>query len=879
MDVFAFLLALVVLVLVVRQSYRIAALEDALRTAALPRAIPETSAAASAVSSSPAVPTSDADRLAEIQAAAAERAASAPPPPPYPGRVAAAAPPVRPAPRITEALLGTRISVWVGALLLAFGGVFLVRYSIEQGVFGPGFRILMGLAFGAGLLAAGEVLRRRAPASRRIKGVPNIPALLTGVGTLSLFAAIYAASAVYAFLPGIVGFVLLAVIGTGTMALGLLHGQGLAGLGLVAALTVPVLTAGEPNLWAAAAYVPIVALLAHLFARARSWGRLALSATSGVVLWTMLLLLASPRSLAPTLLAFCGYGLAMVGVLSRPRFLDLRRLILTIPSSPLGSAARVHIDEGVLLAQGACLLLAIGLAADQMSIVTFIVLATLAVALPVSVGRLVPGIAVFEGLATATVLAMLVAWPRGGLLAPALKAPLLYLPWGTAVTIVLVAVSLRRVFEPRSWPLPAALAAAMQVGFLPPVALAIALVRSTEGEVSLFAGGAALVAALGYLPLLRCLNGVVLARPDAGNRLVIAAAISGALACVVLAWTFLFEGTTLTTALALSAAATSRIAMLYRVSVLRYAVVVLASAVVVRVAADPLLVAYGLGTTPILNGLLVVYGVPALAFLYAGYVLGGPEDRQDVPVITLQSLGLLMTAALTALEIRHATHGGSLRGGATGFLELGLDVSVVFAGAILLLRLARSTATPFYGLAGLVAVWTGVAVAGIGLGFLFNPFLDGGVVRGSLLFNDLLAGYVLPALVAFALARVVARDGFPGLLVPVRFAALGLAYLAVTLWTRFAFTGADIAYVYGVSQAELYAHSAVWILLGLGFLAYGLRFQSWPARAVGFMLLFGTVGKVFLIDMAGLSGLLRAVSFIGLGVVLIAVGFYYQRRY
>ncbi|WP_164305011.1 DUF2339 domain-containing protein, partial [Streptococcus pneumoniae] len=38
-----------------------------------------------------------------------------------------------------------------------------------------------------------------------------------------------------------------------------------------------------------------------------------------------------------------------------------------------------------------------------------------------------------------------------------------------------------------------------------------------------------------------------------------------------------------------------------------------------------------------------------------------------------------------------------------------------------------------------------------------------------------------------------------------------------------------------------------------------------------------TVLKVFLLDMAGLTGLWRALSFIGLGLVLLLVGRIYQR--
>ena len=38
-----------------------------------------------------------------------------------------------------------------------------------------------------------------------------------------------------------------------------------------------------------------------------------------------------------------------------------------------------------------------------------------------------------------------------------------------------------------------------------------------------------------------------------------------------------------------------------------------------------------------------------------------------------------------------------------------------------------------------------------------------------------------------------------------------------------------------------------------------------------------TVAKVFLLDMADLAGIWRALSFIGLGLVLVGIGYLYQR--
>ena len=92
-------------------------------------------------------------------------AASSPVPPPPP-----TAPAGRAAPSMSlEERLGTQWAVWVGGLALALGGIFLVRYSIEQGLLGPGVRVTLGA-----LLAP----RSSAPANGRAgaRGSPAFPA-------------------------------------------------------------------------------------------------------------------------------------------------------------------------------------------------------------------------------------------------------------------------------------------------------------------------------------------------------------------------------------------------------------------------------------------------------------------------------------------------------------------------------------------------------------------------------------------------------------------------------------------------------------------------------------------------------------------------------
>ena len=69
----------------------------------------------------------------------------------------------------------------------------------------------------------------------------------------------------------------------------------------------------------------------------------------------------------------------------------------------------------------------------------------------------------------------------------------------------------------------------------------------------------------------------------------------------------------------------------------------------------------------------------------------------------------------------------------------------------------------------------------------------------------------------------------------------------------------------------------VWLLLAIVYLAYGLVRGSVPARAASGMLLAVTTAKVGIFDLAGVTGLWRALSFICLGAILIGIGMIYQK--
>jgi uncharacterized membrane protein len=80
-----------------------------------------------------------------------------------------------------------------------------------------------------------------------------------------------------------------------------------------------------------------------------------------------------------------------------------------------------------------------------------------------------------------------------------------------------------------------------------------------------------------------------------------------------------------------------------------------------------------------------------------------------------------------------------------------------------------------------------------------------------------------------------------------------------------------------MTDAELWAYSGAWIAMGAALMALGMRTGVRSLRLASLALVGLVTAKVFLIDMSGLDGLWRVLSFLGLGLALIGLGAFYRR--
>lgn len=770
-----------------------------------------------------------------------------------------------------ERRFGTQWVVWIGGLALALGGIFLVRYSIEAGLFGPGLRVLFGALLALVLVALGELARRREIISgiAQVK-TAHIPSILTAAGTTVAYADIYAAYALYEFLSPAGAFVLLGLVALATLAAALVHGPALAGLGLIGAYVTPALVGGtQPNYWALYIYLAVVTAAAYALARMRLWRWLAITAASFALFWMLAGLFDANAIAAHAFHAIVGFALASAFIVAG---------FLYGPPAERGRFDLVScgVLAGYLFGT---FLLVLANRHDAMAVMTLLVLcaATIAVAwrsetaTPAIVAAALLALLVVGHWSTSDYFVVLHA--PGGLLSglpavPRLEGLRLHLIFGAAIAVMFGAASYfaqGRVVHPYAAIIWAA------TGVLTPIITLVALnygVTLFERSIP-FAAIALLLAALFGIAT-ETLNRRAFAPGSAAASAIFAC---GAVASLALALTFALERGWLTVALALMVPGIAYIADKRPLPMLRQLCIVLTILVMVRIAIDPRIVGDDVGKTPILNWLLWGYGVPALSFWIAGIILRKRGD--DYASRCVDAAAITFTALTAMLEIRHLMNDGDIYNPSAGLGETGLQVSTGLAMTIGLEHVRARTHSIVHDIgARIIGTLSFIGIL-ISFGVYTNPMFTGEPV-GGMVFNTILLGYGIPAILMAILARQI-RDTRPALVYRIAaVTAIVLALVYLSLEVRTIFHG-PVLIGQPTTDAELYTYSAVWLAFGVLLLLAGIALKSQPARFASAAVVILTIGKVFLYDLAGVQGVYRALSFICLGLVLMGIGWLYQR--
>jgi uncharacterized membrane protein len=358
-----------------------------------------------------------------------------------------------------------------------------------------------------------------------------------------------------------------------------------------------------------------------------------------------------------------------------------------------------------------------------------------------------------------------------------------------------------------------------------------------------------------------------------GSMIATALFATGTLGALALALTFALEKGWLTIALALMSMGTAWISLQRPVPFLRALAAILAGIVVLRVGYEPRIAGDAVGTTPIFNWLLWGYGIPAASFWIGSIFLRRRAD--DAPLRAVEAAALLFTVLLVFMEIRHAVYGGDVYHAIPSLSEYALQLCAGLAMAIGLERLRLRTNSVVHD-AGAVLLTAGAGLVGVfGVLILENPLLTSVELGGSFI-NLLLLAYALPAVLMLLLAYAAVGRRGATYANTIAAGALVFALTYLTLEIRRLYRGPYVN-VGSIGSAEQYTYSIAWLAFGVVLLGIGIIVSSQRARLASAAIIALTIVKAFLIDMSTLTGIYRALSFICLGLVLVAIGWLYQR--
>ena len=282
------------------------------------------------------------------------------------------------------------------------------------------------------------------------------------------------------------------------------------------------------------------------------------------------------------------------------------------------------------------------------------------------------------------------------------------------------------------------------------------------------------------------------------------------------------------------------------------------------------------GGPPLLNTLAVAYLVPAVLFAAAAWRI---YRQERTPARWYAAIALACGVTWAFLEIRRFTHGPHLAGGlaSIGVGEAVADSLLLLAIALLADRFrprGEAAAHPVReDVARILTLMRGLAVgfALVMAGLWSNPCWGASAAPfdGWPALAAVFAGYGLIVLAAARLALDAGAAGKPREADAHVLASMLFGLVLASLVVRAAFHGTDLRLGQGAGQLETWSYSAIWAVVGLAFIGVSRAGGRLFLRA-GLVLLLVTTAKVFIVDTASLSGVVRAGSFLALGVLLLA---------
>ncbi|MBQ0780988.1 MAG: DUF2339 domain-containing protein [Thalassolituus oleivorans] len=763
--------------------------------------------------------------------------------------------------------------VWLGGLCVALAGIFLARYSIQQGFFGPVARISTGILVGFGLHSGAEWLRHKNNGS-----VSSIAALAGG-GSITLFATLLAALHFYQMFNPTTIFILLGLVSCITMWLARLHGPVLAAIGMLGAYVVPILVSdGGGHIEVAMLYSLVISasvlfLLRYVY---RDWLWYGLIA-GGLGWWGISLLDSDMNGWRGAYLALFGYGL--IAIMWRDWLL---RQVLEIPENSSLFNVR-HVLE------------------DSRERILPITLALVCGAQCISI--LAEGFASLSLLSWLPLMVIL-------LLAAQRRQTLTALPWLLFLGQIVIWL-LSRVSETSEKfiliPMPEDQQGAF-VGYLLITALVVSVLsiwnRANSAANEHFNRDAwwaslAVMAPLFSFVLAYLLCGSLLqdwlwsltAAIIAATYIALATySVRGEWPQVWSVWLFLaghfgyafaasllFDEAGLTLAIAVQSISIAVIMQRFNLADMSWLLKVVLVLVVARLTLNPWVAEYPIDT----HWSLWTYGGSTLCAWISLLVLRQWQRRLELThvrdLMRWAEAAVLHLFVLTLwVELRYWLYDGDIFAAEFTLLEAALNVGLFGTLALVYQHKCRVSQS----LAKLYNIYSHglMTAAFLTYGVILIATLNShdwvwAAISTTPILNALLLVFAVPALLGYLSVYYFVPEYRKGAAV---FTAIA-GFIFVSLEIRHLWQG-SINLELSTSNGELYTYSAVWLAIAVAAILSGSgRFGITIYR--GGMLMLGLViAKVFLVDMSQLAGIYRVIAFMGLGLSLLGMAFLHQRQ-
>lgn len=757
----------------------------------------------------------------------------------------------------------------VAAVSFALAGIFLVQYGVEKGLLSPALRVTGAIVLGLILVGAGEFVRRKLGGDEE-GSFALLPSAFSGAGLVSMFAGILAARTMYGLIGAEVAFVGLAMTGVLAVVLGWFYGPLLAIVGVFGALAAPFLVGGDSDVsHFLHFYFAGIAAVALTIDAIKRWAWLSALGLIGAYGASGLLQLGNGFELYFVAFALITAGLSVA--------IPVRRLIPDhsgprISQTPIGKAQAGHkhsefptrIAAGAFIASTAF----VGMAYLGEPSIFWLALTSLVILLIGAVFWMHSAIALRDlaYLPAAAGLAIIVvdgisggvvqqSWiddrarPELDFASPIMAVLLV----GALLTSLAFAW---RSAQNKELRLPDA---GVGAAFAPLVAVAAEMFW----EPSYVLGSGNWAIYLAVIAIAMTVLAERFAKKDGEDRLRTAMFALSAISMLSFVLIVMLGSFALTLALAVMVAAAAWMGRQFNLPLFDRYVQVGVVVVSWRLVLDPGL--FWAFEAPLWQVFAAYAG--AILLFVAAYFAKRPTALKGVGVMLESAIWSLAGIFASLLLIRYFD----------AQPEQSEFVVVSLVGLIWLI----SAANQFYRLRSgpelrrlRIVLGSIYSVAGVGfLGvsvFPLNPLADySSPVTGPLIVDGLAAAYLLPAMLL-----TVAGLRFRHLPILMRRVVGGagvlLGALYVGLEIRRWWQGDDLS-VSGVLDGELYSYTIAMMLAAIALLVLAFVRQSAVLRKLALVAIGLTVAKVYLIDMSGLDGLLRVVSFLVLAMVLAAM--------